>query len=208
MSAFQKLRGCPACALVQGVPPLAPGERAECGRCGAPLARPHAPRRNRHAWHAACAALILYPLAITLPILRIERLGQVHEQSVLSGSLGLLREGKLALGAVVFLCSIVVPLAKLGTLAVLLTRPHALGDTHRGHAWRALEFAGRWGMLDVLLVSILVAWIELGSWVEVTPGPAAIAFGACVLFSLLASAWFDPHALWPEPGVALEEARS
>lgn len=208
MSAFSLLRGCPACALVQGIPPLAHGQRAECTRCGAPLLRSHPARaRNRHAWHAACAALILYPLAITLPILRIERLGEVHEQSVLSGSLGLLREGKLALGAIVFLCSIVVPLAKLGTLFVLLTRPHALDAAHRGHAWRALEFAGRWGMLDVLLVSILVAWIELGSWVEVTPGPAAIAFGACVLFSLLASAWFDPHALWPEPGPVLEEPR-
>lgn len=139
---------------------------------------------------------MLYPLAVTLPILRIERLGHLHEQSVLSGSLGLLTEGKIALGLVVFVCSIVVPLAKLGTLAVLLARPHALEATHRGHAWHALELGGRWGMLDVLLVSILVAWIELGAWVEVTPGPAAIAFGACVLLSLLASAWFDPHTLW------------
>ena len=63
-------------------------------------------------------------------------------------------------------------------------------------AWRALELCGRFGMLDVLLVSILVAWLELGSWVEVTPGPAALAFGACVLCSLLASFWFEPHALW------------
>jgi len=153
---------------------------------------------NARAWHAALAALLLYPVAIALPILRIERLGQVHESSVVAGSLGLVAEGKVALGLIVFACSIVIPLGKLVTLAVLLARPHALDATHRGRAWHALELAGRWGMLDVLLVSILVAWLELGALVAVEPGPAAVAFGACVLCSLLASAWFDPRALWRE----------
>jgi len=100
------------------------------------------------------------------------------------------------LGLVVFLCSVVVPLGKLVTLTLLVHRPRGWTPSRRLLAWRALELSGRFGMLDVLLVSILVAWLELGSWVEVTPGPAAVAFGACVLLSLLAGAWFDPHALW------------
>ena len=118
-------------------------------------------------------------------------------------ALGLITQGNLAVGLLVFACSVVVPLVKLATLALLLGRPRGLAPRRRAHAWRALEFAGRWGMLDVLLVSILVAWLELGAWVAVTPGPAAAAFGACVLCSLLASAWFDPHALW-----AREDART
>lgn len=199
-----RLRGCPACQLVQSVPALAPAEVARCARCDARLGDGRAlGGRNARAWHAALAALVLYPVAVSLPILRIERLGHVHESSVLSGSLGLVQEGKLALGLLVFACSIVVPLAKLATLVVLLARPHALAASHRGRAWHALELTGRWGMLDVLLVSILVAWLELGSLVVVEPGPAAFAFGGCVVLSLLASAWFDPHALWrnePAPG--------
>jgi paraquat-inducible protein A len=193
------LRGCHACALVQVVPGLVRGEVARCARCRARLAdaRP-AGARNARAWHAAFAALLLYPVAVTLPILRFERLGHVSENSVWSGSLGLIQEGELALGLVVFLCSVVVPLAKLLTLVVLARRPRAWTPPRRALAWRALELCGRFGMLDVLLVSILVAWIELGSWVSVTPGPAAVAFGACVVCSLLASAWFDPHSLWQE----------
>lgn len=183
------------------VPRLGAGQCARCVRCGARVADARAAgARNARAWHAACAALVLYPLAVSLPILRLERLGQTRENSVWSGSLGLIAEGQLAVGLLVFLCSIVVPLAKLTTLALLLARPARLSARRRAHAWRVLEFAGRWGMLDVLLVSILVAWLELGAWVEVTPGPAAAAFCACVLCSLLASAWFDPRALWMHAG--------
>src|SRR5262245_25736820 len=192
----EALRACPVCLLVHALPALPHGSVARCVRCRARLASARgAAARNARAWNAACAALILYPLAVSLPILRLERLGEVRESSVWSGSLGLIADGKLAIGLVVFACSIVIPLAKLGTLVVLLRRPHALRGAHRVRAWRALELSGRWGMLDVLLVSILVAWLELGAWVEVRPGPAAAAFGACVLCSLLASAWLDPHAL-------------
>lgn len=187
------------CSLVHEVPALAHGQRACCVRCGARVADAR-PARNVRAWHAVLAALVLYPVAVSLPILRFERLGEVRENSVWSGSLGLIADGKLAVGALVFACSIVVPLAKLATLALLLHRPARLSARGRVHAWCALEFAGRWGMLDVLLVSVLVAWLELGEWVTVTPGPAAAAFGACVLCSLLASAWFDPHALWGDEG--------
>lgn len=151
--------------------------------------------RRARARQAAVAALILYPLAVSLPILRVERLGEVHESSVLTGSLGLIGDGRLLLGTLVFACSVVIPLAKLATLVVLLRPAPAAAARRRAWAWRALELCGRFGMLDVLLVSILVAWIELGAWVEVTSGPAATAFGACVFCSLLASAWFDPHDL-------------
>jgi paraquat-inducible protein A len=191
------LRGCPCCAHVQRLPGLAPGEVACCVHCGLVLADTHpCGRRNAQAWHAAVAALVLFPVAVSQPILRIERLGRAHESSVWAGSLGLVSDGKLALGLLVFACSIVLPLVKLLALVVLLRRPHALPPPARARAWRALELVGRFGMLDVLLVSVLVAWLELGSWVTVESGPAALAFACCVGFSLLASAWFDPHALW------------
>jgi paraquat-inducible protein A len=190
---------------VQRIPPLAPGEEARCEHCGLRLADGHPlGRGNVRAGHAAWAALVLYPVAVSQPILRLERLGHVQESSAWSGSLGLLSDGHLALGALVFLCSIVLPLAKLVTLLLLLHRPSSLAPRSRARAWRALELSGRFGMLDVLLVAVLVACIELGSWVEVDAGPAALAFAACVGCSLLASTWFDPHLLWAheEPAAA------
>ena len=53
-------------------------------------------------------------------------------------------------------------------------------------------------MLDVLLVAVVVAWVKVGDLVEIAPGPAAFAFTAVVLLSLLSAALFDPHALWAD----------
>ncbi len=193
------LRACPCCGLIQSLPEVPPRHVARCARCrtriGAGRTRSGA---NSRAAAAALAALILYPLAISLPILRLERLGLSSEASVWSGSVGLLARGELLVGGVVFVCSVLVPLVKLVVLLALSLAPERLGRSHRARTFRIVELAGRWGMLDVLLVSVVVAWLKMGDLVEVTPGPAAIAFTACVLASLLASAWFDPHGLWEE----------
>ena len=67
---------------------------------------------------------------------------------------------------------------------------------HRALTYRLVEWTGRWGMLDVLLVAILVAALKLGDVMDVTPGPAAAAFAVCVVLSLLATALFDPRSVW------------
>jgi len=195
------LRGCPGCGLVHSVPALAPAHVALCQRCGGCLARSaHASggRANEAAGAAALAALLLYPLAIGLPVLRLERFGLARDSSVWQASVGLLAEGELWLGGVVFLCSVVLPLAKLVSVVALVWAPPVWAAPGRARLVHALEAVGRWGMLDVLLVAVLVAWLKLGDLVEVTAGPGAIAFASCVALSLLAGAWFDAHALWDE----------
>lgn len=192
-----RLEACHCCGLVQRLPRLRIGQRARCGRCGTTLVDPR--RRawsRRHTAAAALAALLLYPVAINLPIMRLERFGQLREASVWSGSVGLLREGEVAVGLVVLLCSIVVPLVKLVGLLAVSGPGFGLSRRHRALTYRVIEWAGRWGMLDVLLIAVVVAWIKMGDVVQVHPGPGALAFTACVLLSLLASASFDPHALW------------
>jgi paraquat-inducible protein A len=152
-------------------------------------------RGNAPALAAAVAALLLFPLAISLPIMKLEQLGHVQEASIWSGSLGLLGEGELFVGSVVLLCSVVLPLVKLVGLVVLCTSER-FSRRHKARFYHAVELTGRWGMLDVLLIAVVVAWVKIGDLVEVRPGPAALAFTACVLLSLVASARFDPHSLW------------
>ena len=190
------LRACPTCGLVQRVPALGPEDRARCERCSAlVLCGQRLRRGNSGALSAAVAALFLYPLAISLPIMRLERFGHATEASVWSGSVGRLREGELFVGGLVLLCSVLLPLVKLGLLVFLCTSQR-FSSRHRAGFYRGLEAAGRWGMLDVLLVAVVVAWVKVGDLVEVTAGPAALAFTVCVVLSLLASARFDPHSLW------------
>jgi len=195
----ERARGCTLCGLVQIVPEVGRREIARCARCGHRLLDPlRAARHARNTAAAALAGLVLYPLAIGLPVLSIERFGTVREASIWSGSLAMLRRGEVLVGLTVFVCSVVLPLAKLLALLVITGGGRRLRPRLRLRTHRLVELAGRWGMLDVLLVALTVAWLKLGELVQVRPGPGAVAFTACVLASLLASAWFDPHAVWED----------
>ena len=193
------LCGCPRCGLVQRVPPVPVDHEACCRRCRGVVQRSSPDRgaaSNQLCAAIALAALIIYPLGIGLPVLRIEQLGHVNETSIWGGSISLLTHGQVFVGLVVLICSIVVPLVKLAGLFVLTSGRYLFHRHHQARIYRWIELAGRWGMIDVLLVSVTVAAIKLGDLVEVTPGPGAGAFAVCVLLSLLASAIFDPHAIW------------
>lgn len=144
------------------------------------------------------AALALFPSAVTLPIMRIEEMGHATDASIWSGALSLLRGGDLFVGSVVFLCSIVFPLLKLGGLIAITAGRHAMRRRARRISWRVVDLTGRWGMLDVLLVAVVVAWVKVGDLVDIRPGPAALSFTLVVLLSLVATALFDPHALWED----------
>lgn len=199
------LCGCPCCGLVQRLPPPAPGRRAVCARCA------HAvgvrPGGGRHLTAAiALAALVIYPVAITMPVMSIERMGHRHEAGVLDGARALIRHGEVAVGLVVLLASVVVPAVKLVGLLVLTGAARQVRPRLRAATWRAIEASGRWGMLDVLLVALLVSVLKLGDLAEVTPGPGALAFTLLVVLSLAASMTFDPHAMWDDVAPPRAEA--
>jgi len=192
----RSLKACPCCGLVHEVPALDRTTRAACVRCRSTVADGRRPLGAELSLAAALAALVLYPLAVSLPVLRLERFGHRTEASIWTGSLGLFEKGELLVGAVVLTCSLVVPLVKLLALVAIGVRWSRLARSQRARTHRVLEWAGRWGMLDVLLIAVVVAWIKMGDLVEVTPGPGALAFVVCVLLSLVAGAAFDPHDLW------------
>ncbi len=195
----RRLRACHCCGLIQVIPTLGQGERALCVRCATTVHRDRSTKhRNQLAFACALSGLILFPLAILLPMMTIEKFGHRSEASIGSGSLGLLADGQWFVGGVVLVASLILPFLKLVGLMVISGFSAALGRTHRAWTYRVIEWAGRWGMLDVLLLSVLVAWVKIGDLVDVRAGPAALAFTGCVLFSLVASALFDPHAIWSE----------
>ncbi len=144
------------------------------------------------------AAIVIYPVALTLPVMQIERLGYASDASIWSGMVGLLAEGHVFIGLVVLLFSIVAPVGKLGLSLTLCAGKRGLDRRDRASVYKLIEFIGRWGMVDVLLVAVLVATVKLGDVVQVTPGPGVVAFGVVVMLSLIASTIFDPHAIWEE----------
>lgn len=169
--------------------------RACCFRCGSTLRGRSSRASNSRTAAIAAAALILYPLAVSLPLISIEQFGHQSEASILQGVTALLGRGHLLVGLVVLSCSVILPILKLVALLVI-SAGETLRSHHRALTYRLVEWTGRWGMLDVLLVAILVAVLKLGDFVEVTVGPGLLAFASCVFLSLLAAASFDQHSLW------------
>ncbi len=107
------------------------------------------------------------------------------------------RAGEWGIGVIIFLFSVLFPAIKL-LILLDLSFIQFLKSKQRSLAHRWMEWVGRWSMLDVLLLAILVMWIKLQGVVSFQFGPAIIAFALCVAFSLLAAMVLDPHALWEE----------
>ena len=194
-----RLRACHCCGLVQSVPNLEREEQAACARCNCIVdsGKRSGQQSSARCFAAALAALMLYLPAVLLPIIEIEKLGHHHTTSLLGGTLDLLMHGSWFVGCIVLLFSIVLPLVKLLALLELSW----IGLTHRQHrAWtyRLVELAGRWSMMDVLLLALLVTMVKLGDLVSFKLGPAVLAFVLCVVMSMVASIMFDPHAIWEE----------
>ena len=190
---------CWCCGLVQTVPPISPEQSAYCPRCDtliAPRSRAH---QSTHATAAfALAALILYFPSILLPMLRIQKLGSTVENSLLTGVASLLQDGHYLVGGIVLVFSLVVPPIKLFALLVLSLASRYVEERHRAITYHLVELLGRWGMLDVMVVAVLVAYVKLGDTVTISPGPGLTAFALSVILSLVASMCFPPHALWSE----------
>ncbi len=213
-------KACHCCGLVHRLPgPLGHGPSSEllpsetphaseghttestkyiCTRCGTAISTGGDSRRLlQRTAAAALAALLLFPAAIFLPILEIEKLGHTYTSSIVGGIVELYEHGSWFVATVILLFSIVLPVFKLVMLLELCWL-RWLEQHHRAWAYRALEFSGRWSMLDVMLLAFLVMLVKLSGLVEFHVGPAVIAFAACVAMNMIASMVFDPHSIWGE----------
>jgi paraquat-inducible protein A len=197
-SSERRVKACHCCGLIQSVATAKDVAISVCPRCGAVVDRcvDKGSSRQRTA-AAAFGAMLLFPAAIVLPILEIEKLGHHYTSSILGGIIELYHEGSLIIATIILLFSIVLPVAKLLTLLELCWF-RWLEHHHRSWAYRVIEFSGRWSMMDVMLLAFLVMLIKLSGMVEFHIGPAAVAFAGCVVMSMIASMSFDPPSIWEE----------
>ncbi len=188
---------CRSCGLIQYVPNLDDRQKALCARCGLVIHDSFRARSgNRICSAAAISALILYLPAVTLPILTIERLGFSRPSSVWEGVVRFLSHGDWIVGTVVLVCSVIIPVLKLLGLLFLVHGKGWIRPRTQSRLFRWIEWSGKWGMLDVLLIAFLVAWVKMGDLVSIQPGKAVILFCTMVVLSLVASTFFDPEGIW------------
>ncbi len=186
------LQGCSACGLVE------PIERHACSRCGATL-HSRKPESATRTWALLATAAILYIPANVLPVTRVMNLGRPHDDTILSGVLYFLRTGSWPLALVIFVASVLVPLAKFVILVFLLLSTRLRSrwrPRSRAALYRLTEGIGRWSMVDIFAIALMVAMLRMGSLASVTPRPGAMAFALMVVATILAVRSFDPRLAW------------
>lgn len=194
------LLACHVCELVSRPP--AGAAAAYCPRCGARV-RSRKPGSVSRTWALVIAAAVLYIPANTEPVMITSSIFGVQRDTILSGVAYLWTSGSWPLAVVVFVASVLVPLLKLlalGYLAVSVQRrsPHHMRE--RAGLYHLLEFVGRWSMLDVFVVMVLVALVKLQALANIQAGPGAMWFGAVVVLTMFASMSFDPRLIWDPAG--------
>jgi len=191
-----ELLACPECDLLQSDPAVSRPRKALCARCGAVLYQRHEQGLER-TLALTTAALILFALANAFPILSLELQGERTEATLAGAVAALWAQNMQLLACLVLFTAILMPLAELAALGWLLV-PLRFGRRapRFGAVCRLLQFANRWGMVEVFVLGTIVSFVKLGHVASVEAGIALWAFAALMLVMAAIEANFDPRALW------------
>lgn len=190
------LIGCSSCGRVW------PVTESHCHRCGAQLVPPD--RRGLQAvWAWLIAGMIAYIPANVFPMMRTQTFAGLagnSEATIVGGIIELMHYGSYDIAIIVFVASLVVPIGKfiaIAWLAIVAGRPATVEQAHtRLKVYEVVEFIGRWSMIDVFVVAILSALVQLGFVASIHPGPAAVCFALSVAFTMLSAQSFDARLIW------------
>lgn len=198
-SALSKsLTGCHTCNQVVRIEQDHHHYSLQCPRCGSGL-HPRIHHSIPVTWMLVCLALLFYIPANVLPMTRAGGLGQIQNDTIMSGVIYFIQSGSWYIGMVIFIASVFVPMLKLGLLIFLLIsiqRKSQWRPRERTRIYRITELVGRWSMVDIYVVTILVALVNLGALADIDAGPAAGYFAAVVVITMLAAKSFDPRLIW------------
>jgi paraquat-inducible protein A len=187
---------CHHCRHLQGK------EHSHCIHCGAHLEQRHAHSLIFTFFYTLTALLLIIPANLT-PMMIVSTLGSSSGSTIMGGVIYFLDEGDYALAAIIFIASIAVPFFKLAVLFFLLwisffkqTALAPLGTK----LFKIIHAIGKWSMLDVFVVGLIVSMVQFGELTTIAAGPAAISFCLAVVFTIIASNTFDPRILWDTQG--------
>ncbi|ART81082.1 paraquat-inducible protein A [Oceanisphaera avium] len=198
-ASLQGLAGCNICGLVNRVDNVAPGKKARCLRCDETL-HPYQGVNVQATLALLFASLVMYLPANLYPIMITTSLGDTQASTILGGVLLFFQSGDWPIAIIILTASILVPVCKmliLLWLCYVARQPKAaLTPLKRTQLYRITEFIGRWSMVDVFVVAILVALIRNGTLMSIEPGAAALSFTVVVVLTMLAAILFDPRSIW------------
>ncbi|WP_240810567.1 paraquat-inducible protein A [Formicincola oecophyllae] len=195
---------CGTCELVLLAPHAIPNtaDMGDCPRCGQILHR----RKPNAVQGAICfliAAFVFYIPANCLPVMTYARLGKGYPNTIIGGVHELWQADLWVLALIVLFASITLPVLKIVSLALMLycelTRRawHLIGLSKLYHI---VMLIGRWSMIDVFMISILVAVVRFSFFAHVTADPGIVFFAMVVVLTIFAADMYDPRGVWDAAG--------
>lgn len=193
----KKLCQCPVCFTLNAT------SDSYCEQCHAHLSKISS-KCIQHTMALLVTSYLLFIPANFLPMMITTVLGNKTESTILGGVILLWQSHSYLVALIIFFASIVIPLGKLFALSWLCYETTYIGFKSRKAAYRSyrmIEFIGKWSMVDIYVVSILVALVNMGAIVKIEAGFAAVAFTGFVVMTMLAANTFDPRLLWQSRNV-------
>ncbi|MGD9342583.1 MAG: paraquat-inducible protein A [Desulfuromonadales bacterium] len=192
------LVSCHDCHLLSRMPKTSGRGTAHCPRCGGEL---HQRKTNSIArtWALVIAAMVFYIPANVLPMTITSAIGTVSADTIMSGVIYFMQHGSWEIALVIFTASVFVPFLKFIILIYLLLSvqfKRVRQPKNLTRLYRFTEAIGRWSMLDIYVVTILVALVKLGFLANIEAGPAALYFALVVVTTMVAAESFDPRLIW------------
>lgn len=169
-----------------------------CGRCGYRLIS-RDPLSLQRVWALWIMGVICYIPANLYPMLRTQTLFQVDESTIIGGAVELAHHGNLGVAAIILFASVIIPLGKfwaIAYLAITLKRHTPISKGKRQLLYEIVEYIGRWSMIDIFVVAILSALVQLKTLASINPGTASIFFALSVIFTMLSAQAFDSRMIW------------
>jgi paraquat-inducible protein A len=189
-AAARGLAVCHLCGLASHI------DQLRCPRCHTGL---HLRQREslQRTWAFTIAALLLYLPANLLPILRVESFAGEQSSTIISGVIQFWQQEDYPVAIIIFVASVMIPVLKIIAIVWLCLAARSGGQPRRmTRLYRVTEFIGRWSMVDVFVVAILVGVVQLGTTISIHPGAGAISFAAVVILTMFAAMSFDPRLIW------------
>ncbi len=192
----KKIILCPACDLALEGPPLKPGQKLVCPRCGETL-RTCVSNPLEKGFVLSLTGLLLFFPAVCKPLLTFGMAGYTLSGSVLDSAVKMIGAGYIFAGGMVLLTAVVIPFMKFFLLLVLCWQIYqkkaGLGTAALFRFYLHLD---EWGMLEVYMIGILVTIIKMMHLVHIQYNLGFFCFIGLLLLSLVSSLWLDKHALW------------
>jgi len=188
-----KLIRCPVCGAVN----IDKGKKNSCRRCGSAIYH-HRSFSTEKSWAFLITAMIAYIPANLYPMLITKKFGTEESSTLLGGIVMLWEHGSYPIAMIIFVASILIPVLKfLVLIYLLISVKYPMGKDRKANKhklYHITEVIGPWSMVDVFVVAILAALIQLAN-VEIIAGTAATAFALSVFFTLLAAHAFDERLI-------------